>query len=449
MKTNIQLKTIALLILSLVLPAQSVYAVGQIHEFKLDNGLKVLVKPIRKAPVASVQLWYKVGSSYEHAGISGVSHMLEHFMFKGTKRFPNNTFTEQVTRIGGNQNAFTSRDFTAYYQNVSKQHVETMIQMEADRMRNIVFNAAEFAKEKQVVAEERRLRTDDSVTGRLFELHRLQAYTINPNRIPVIGWMTDIDNYQLQDIQQWYNRWYYPNNAILVVVGDVDPEQIHQWAKQYYGIIPAHPILRTKPRIEPKQQARIINEMNEPTRTPQTLISFRTPSFGSTDKSNYANIYALMMLAAILDGSASSRLPVNMVQQNRSVASISASYNPYAINPVLFSFYATSNGNRTLLQIEQEILDHIQTLQQQPASQQELERILAQVKAAYVYEQDSLFYQGYELGALETMELGWQLGDSYLDRLQQVTPRDIQLAAQTYLDLDKTIITRLNREEPQ
>ena len=375
-------------------------------------------------------------------------------MFKGTPEYPDDTLTQIINQKGGNQNAFTSRDFTAYYQNVSKQHVEQMIKLEANRMHRAVFEEDDFNKERKVVIEERRLRIEDNPSRLFSELHRMQAFTLNPNRIPVIGWMDDIVHYSLEDIRSWHQQWYHPNNATLVVVGDVQPEQIHQWAKKYYGLIPAGTLSQRKPRTEPGLSKRIINNLQLSDYPPQTMVSFHTPSLSSVvnrmgyqpSATEMKEIYALIVLEAIFDEGMSSRLYQKMVKNDRSVASVSAYYNALSLNPDLFSFSAVSNGNRNLLEIEAELFAQIERIQQQPPTSAEIQRVLSQVKAAHVYEQDSLFYQGYLLGAVESMGLDWQITNDYLTAIAQVTPEDVQQVAIKFLNPSKAIISRLNQQ---
>lgn len=422
------------------------YSFAKVYEYNLKNGLKVLVKPVHKAPVASIQLWYKVGSSYEHTGISGISHMLEHVMFKGTPNNPGQSFSNTVASLGGNQNAFTSRDYTTYYQNIAKQHVEKIIALEADRMKSISWDEDEFLKERLVVAEERRLRTDDKPASLLYELHSMQAFTINPNRLPVIGWMNDIQNYQIQDAQDWYEKWYRPNNSTLVVVGDIAPQQIFTWVKKYYGKIKALATPTIKPRQEYVAKVQKINHLSIKDRNPRSLMSFYVPSLVSLKSANKLDkdAYALMVLASILDGGASSRLPTDLIRNRELARSVNVSYNPYSIHAGLFTFSTVSNGKATLAQVEQEILKHIYRIQKRPPCKAELNRVVSLEKAAHVFQQDSLFYQGYQLGALESIGLGWQAEDDYLKKLFQVTAKDVQQVAKKYFTQHPNVISRLN-----
>ena len=208
---------------------------AQVSEYQLDNGLKLLVKPDNRAPVVVSQVWYKVGSSYEHNGITGISHILEHMMFKGTENLGPNEFSRIIAENGGSQNAFTGRDYTAYFQTLEKERLEISFRLEAERMRNLIIDDAEFLKEREVVAEERRMRTDDNPRSLLREAMNAMAFMNSPYHHPVIGWMNDINHYDPEDLREWYQMWYAPNNATVVVVGDVKPDEVYQLAQKYFG----------------------------------------------------------------------------------------------------------------------------------------------------------------------------------------------------------------------
>ena len=211
----------SLLTLFLLLSSQALLAAGAVTEYRLDNGLKLLVKEDHRAPVVVSQVWYKVGASYEHDGITGVSHVLEHMMFKGTDAHPPGEFSRIISENGGRENAFTSKDYTAYFQRLEKSRLAVSFELEADRMRNLHLQDKEFQKEINVVMEERRLRTEDKPTALTYEQFIAAAFVSGSVRIPTIGWMNDLENMELEDLQRWYQRWYAPNNAIVVVVGDV------------------------------------------------------------------------------------------------------------------------------------------------------------------------------------------------------------------------------------
>jgi len=243
-----------LLATGLLVASQAALAAGVVHEYQLDNGLKLIVKEDHRAPVVVSQVWYKVGSSYEHDGITGVSHVLEHMMFKGTDDHPPGEFSRIISENGGTENAFTSSDYTAYFQKLEKSRLPISFELEADRMRKLRLQDKEFRKEINVVMEERRLRTEDKPTAQTYEQFSAAAFTSSSVRIPTIGWMNDLENMQLADLQRWYERWYAPNNAVVVVVGDVVPEEVLKLAKNYFEPLKPEKIVPPKPRIEPEQQ---------------------------------------------------------------------------------------------------------------------------------------------------------------------------------------------------
>ena len=203
----------------LMIGSQALLAGSEVHEFRLDNGLKLLVKEDHRAPVMVSQVWYKVGASYEPSGITGVSHVLEHMMFKGTETHPPGEFSRIIAENGGSENAFTSQDYTTYFQRMEKSRLPISLELEADRMRRLQLQDEEFQKEIRVVMEERRMRTDDKPTALTYEQFRATAYMASSYRSPTIGWMNDLENMELSDLADWYRRWYAPNNATLVVVG--------------------------------------------------------------------------------------------------------------------------------------------------------------------------------------------------------------------------------------
>ncbi|MEJ2393857.1 MAG: pitrilysin family protein, partial [Candidatus Thiodiazotropha sp.] len=263
-------------------------ALGQVEagvvEHRLDNGMKVIVKQDTRAPIVVSQVWYKVGSSYEYGGITGVSHVLEHMMFKGTENLEPGEFSRIIAANGGEENAFTGRDYTAYFQTLSNDRLEVSFKLEADRMRHLSLLPEEFLKEVEVVKEERRMRTEDKPTSLTYEQFLTGAYEASPYRIPVIGWMADLDALQVEDLQHWYRKWYAPNNATLVVVGDVDPQQVIALAEKHFGPLKSEPIGELKPRTEPEQRGMKRFTVRAPARQPYLILGFKTPVVGTADE---------------------------------------------------------------------------------------------------------------------------------------------------------------------
>jgi zinc protease len=431
------------LLLLAALSSVSAAATQKVHEYQLDNGMKIIVKPDQRAPIAVAQIWYKVGSSYEHVGITGVSHVLEHMMFKGTKNLGPNEFSEIISANGGRENAFTGRDYTAYFQTLASDRLDVSFKLEADRMQNLLLNEDEFKKEVEVVKEERRLRTEDQPTSLAFERFKSAVFTHSPYRNPVIGWMADLDNLKLQDLQDWYEEWYSPANALLVVVGDVDPDKIHQQAKETYGKVPARKVraLR-KPLPEPELKNQMRMTISLPAKQPYLIMGYKTPSIGFAEHD--WEPYALEVMSAILDGGDSARFSRELVRGNEIAASADADYSAFNRLPDMFLLDGTPTDKHSIADLEQAFRQQIKRLQEQPVTQQELDRVITQVVAAKVYELDSVFYQAMQIGMLETIGHDWRLLDRYTDNLRAVTAEQVQQVARRYLTDDNLYVAVLN-----
>ncbi|MCI0505397.1 MAG: insulinase family protein [Gammaproteobacteria bacterium] len=403
----------------------------RVHEFRLDNGLKILVKQDSRAPVVVSQVWYKAGSSYEQNGTTGVAHVLEHMMFKGTDKYGPNEFSRIISENGGSENAFTGQDYTAYFQQLEKSRLPIAMELEADRMANLNLSAEEFGKEIQVVMEERRMRTDDNPKAKTYELFLATAYTNSPYHHPIIGWMNDLKNMTVEDAQKWYNDWYAPNNATLVVAGDVDPGQVLALAKEHYGRIPPAKVPKLKPQQEVVQNGvrRIV--VKEPAQLPYLLMGYKVPVIKTAELE--WEPYALEMLAHVLDGSDSSRFTRDLIRGKAMAASIGAGYDLFSRMDELFLFDSTPAQGFTVADLEKEIRAQIERLKTELVTEKELERIKNQVVASKIYEQDSIFYQAMQMGTLETVGLDWRLTDEFVDRFRTVTAEQVQQVAQKYL----------------
>ncbi len=432
-------RVFAALLFCLALPA---LAEGQVHEYTLDNGLKVIVKQDRRAPIVVSQVWYKVGSSYEPGGVTGVSHVLEHMMFKGTKAHPPGEFSRIIAANGGRENAFTGRDYTAYFQTLSKDRLPVAFELEADRMRNLTLPAEEFAKEIEVVKEERRLRTEDKPTSLTYEQLTAVSYRSLPYAHPVIGWMNDLENMTVEDLRQWYKRWYAPNNATLVVVGDVEPEQVLALAKRYFGPLKPEKIPHQKPRREPSQQGITRVKVRAPAREPYLIFGYKTPVVATADAQ--WEPYALDMLASILDGGSSARFSRNLVRGREIAVSAGAQYGAFSRLSGMLLVDGTPAQGHDMEALEQALLAEIEQLKTTPVGPEELERVQAQVVASKVYELDSVFYQAMQIGSLETVGLDWRLLDEYVDRIKAVTPEQVRLVARKYLTEDNMTVAVLD-----
>ena len=438
----------ALLLFCLLVPLLAVAgtdrpAGGETHEFMLKNGMKVVVKEDHRAPVVVQQVWYKVGSSYEHGGITGVSHVLEHMMFKGTSRYPNGTFSEVIAELGGRENAFTSRDYTAYYQVLAADRLETAMRLEADRMRNLLMNEDDFQRERAVVQEERRLRTEDNPSALTYEQFLATAWLNSPYGNPVIGWMPDLESLTLDDLAHWYDRWYAPNNATLVVVGDVDPEEVHRLARRYYGSIRSRDVAPPKPRHEVVQVGERRITVKAPAELPYVILGYKVPTV-PTAASDWEP-YALEVLAGILDGGASARLSRELVRGREIAASAGAGYNgPASRLDGLFLLDGTPAPGQTAAVIEAALREQVRALREAPVSAEELARVKAQVVAQEVYQRDSIQHQAMVIGTLETVGLDWRMADDYPERIRAVSAEQVQAVARKYLLDERLTVAHLD-----
>lgn len=402
-----------------------------VTEYKLKNGLKVLVKPDRRAPVFVSQLWYKVGSSYEYSGITGLSHMLEHMMFKGTDDLESGEFSDIIAMNGGRDNAATGRDYTWYYQSIARDRLELSLRLEAGRMRGLRFVEEEFIKERDVVAEERRMRFEDNPQALLYELFGATAYVNSPYHHAIIGWMADIQSYSVEDARQWYDAWYAPNNATLVIVGDVEPGQVIKLAKQYFGPLQPSEIPALKPQLEIPQQGKRRVELKRPARVPYLMMGYKVPSLVTAEDKNEA--YALEVLGGILNAGESARLARGLVRGQELALGAGASYNLYSRLQTLLTLSAVPVAGVTVEQLQQALLKEVNRLKTELVSAEELERVKAQVVASDVYERDSMYYQAMLLGTVETVGMNWQVLDEYVPKVQAVTAEQVQAVARKYL----------------
>ncbi len=432
-----------LLLLCSFLPTVACSA-ARVHEYELKNGMKVVVKEDHRAPVVVSQVWYKVGSSYEHEGITGISHMLEHMMFQGTRKHGPGEFSRIIAEQGGRENAFTGADYTAYFETLEKSRLPIAFELEADRMRNLVLDEKEYTKEKQVVLEERRMRTDDQPHAKTREHFMAVAFTNGPYRNPVIGWPDDVANLTLEDLKSWYERWYAPNNATLVVVGDVDPGRVLRLAKRWFGPLKPSEIPPPKPRTEVDQLGERQLKVEVPAKLPFLMMGYKVPVLASLPEDRQWEAYALTVLAGILDGGESARLSTRLVRGSQVAAAVGAGYDLYDRLPNLFLFTGTPSQGHDLEALEQALHKEIERVRQEPVSADELERVKTQVTADAIYERDSMFYQAMQIGLLETVGLGWEYLDRYVERIRQVTAEQVRQVAEKYLRPERLTIARLH-----
>ncbi|CEK11700.1 M16 family metallopeptidase [Legionella hackeliae] len=417
--------------LMIFLTALSCQAVSQVREFVLDNGLKVLVKEDHRAPIAVSMMWYNVGSADEPGGLTGVSHALEHVMFKGTPLYPLGVFSKTIAAIGGQENAFTNFDYTTYFEKVAASQLPKAFELEADRMQNLLLDKEEFAKEIKVIREERRLRTDDNPQALAFERYLAAAHLTDPYHHPVIGWMSDLYQMSIDDLKYWYQRFYAPNNATLVVVGDVDAEKVHQLANQYFGKITKHTDYVRRLQIEPPALGKKSVEVYAPAKLPLLMFGYTVPSV-KTAKDSWEP-YALELITGILDAGESARFSKNLVRGSHVASGVDTYYNLYARYQTQFILFGTPSQTHTVDELKTAMVKEIERLKNELVSPEELQRIKTQLIAQKTFEKDSIFGQAMELGMVETIGLGWQIADAYTDKINQITPEQIQDVAQRYL----------------
>ncbi|NOX08709.1 MAG: insulinase family protein [Gammaproteobacteria bacterium] len=415
----------------LVLFASNVIAENKVSEYVFDNGLRLIVKEDHRAPVMVSQIWYKVGSSYELDGHTGISHVLEHMMFKGTDNYEPGEFSRIIARNGGRENAFTGRDYTAYFQRMEKSRIEVSFKLESDRMHRLKLQEKEFVKEVQVVMEERRMRTEDKPKSLTREHFNATAFMNSSYRNPVIGWQQDLEEMELDDLREWYRLWYAPNNALIVVVGDVDPDAVYALAKKYFSAIPAVAIKPAKKRTEVKQRGLRRIEVHAEAKLPFVMMGYKVPVLRTAE--NTEDAYALEVLAWILDGGDGARMSRSLVRGSQVAATAGAGYDLYARQQSLLILQGVPANGHTINELEQALREQIALLREQPVTLEELRRAKAQVVADAVYEKDSMFYQAMQIGMLEASGLDWQQGDDYVKRIQAVTVEQIQQAARDYL----------------
>jgi len=405
----------------------------QVQEVVLENGLKVLLLENHKSPAVTFQVWYRVGARNEQDGKSGLSHFLEHMMFKGTPKVGPEHYSRIIAKNGGRSNAFTSEDVTVYFATMSREKIGIAIDLEADRMTNAFLNGKYFEPEKNVVMEERRLRTEDNPVSALAEVTGAMAYTVHPYRRPVIGWMRDILKLTREYLQRHYRAYYVPNNAFLVIVGDFSSEEILNKIKAAFGKIPRGP---EPPKVaveEPPQSGERRVILKKEAELPFLLLYYHVPNLKDPDS------FALDLLAVILAGGRSSRLYRDLVYDKRIARSAGADYGGLSIDPTVFSITTQLIPGKETAQVERALDGLLERIRSEPVSDREIQKAKNQVEAGFVFGQDSISGQARRIGYYEATAR-WQLLNSYLDGIRKVTPADILNAAKKYLDPDRRTV---------
>jgi len=412
------------------------------QEHKLANGLRVIVKEDHRAPTVVHMVWYGAGSMDEVSGTSGVAHVLEHMMFKGTKTVKSGEFSRRIAAAGGRENAFTNRDYTAYFQQVPKAALPQMMQLEADRMSNLLVTETEFSREIKVVMEERRLRTEDQPRALVAEALNAEAYFAHPYRRPVIGWMNDLANMSYVDARNWYARWYVPDNAFVVVVGDVKADEVFALAQKYYGRIKARPLPERKPQLEPEQRGVHRVVVKAPAELPYLLMGWKCPVLRDVDQDWQP--YALEVLAGVLDGNESARLNQSLVRNSRMASEVGADYDATARGPGMCFLEGTPSQGRSAAELETGLRAELARLVDDGVAEDELARVKAQVVASQIFKRDSIFSQAMEIGQFETAGLSHRDIDRVLERIKAVTAEQVRAAAKQYFADDNLTVVVLD-----
>ena len=426
-----------LLLLPLLAPLAHAEARQPTHSYTLDNGLQVIIREDHRAPVVVSQVWYKVGGVDEPPGQTGLSHALEHMMFKGSEHLEPGQASHLLSSLGASENAMTNRDYTAYYQMLSRDQLPVALELEAERMHLLTLPEDEFVKEIEVIKEERRMRVDDNPNGLAYERFLAQAYTANPYGQPVIGWMHDIERMGIDDLRAWYQQHYVPSNAVLVIVGDVYPETVKPLVERYFGAVPAGDAPEVRKPLELPAPGERSMTLHLDLQLPTLLMGFNVPSLNTV--SEPWEVHALRLLGAVLDGGYSARLPSRLERGDAVATSVGTSYDAFTRGDSLFIFNGIPNEARNidLPQLEEAIWKEIDELKQNPPNADELARVQAQVVAGLVYAQDSIMAQANRIGELEVVGLPWELVDADTAALQAITPEQISEVARKYLTRER------------
>jgi len=419
---------------------------GGVQQFKLANGLTVIIKPDHRAPTAVHMVWHRVGAMDEVDGTSGVAHVLEHMMFKGTRTLKPGEFSKRVAALGGRENAFTGQDYTGYFQIIPSNRLEDVMKLEADRFANNRWSDEEFRKELEVVKEERRLRTEDNPRALLYEALNATTFVASPYRRPIVGWMNDLDAMTPQDARDFYKRWYTPANAALVVVGDVNPQRVKQLAERYYGPIPARSVPARKPREEPVQTGLRRLEVKAPAEQAYVALAFKVPTLTNLlePTAQDQDALALTVLAAVLDGYSGARLDRALTQgADRLADQAGASNGLTGRGPQLFMLDGVPAKGKNSSELETALRQQVQKVAQEGVAQSELNRVKTQWVASEVYKLDSMMAQVMEMGAYWTEGLPVDSGTLLIKRLREVTPEQVRSVAQRYFGDDQLTVAHL------
>jgi len=413
-----------------------------VTEATLDNGLRVLVQDDPRNPIVAVQVFYRVGSRNERPGATGLAHFLEHMMFKGTPTYGRGQIARLIEENGGRDNAYTTKDLTSYYTNIAADRLDLVLRIEADRMRHLRLDAAAIDSERKVVMEERRMRSEDDPDGLVYEAMTSLAFKAHPYRWPIIGWMSDIARINRVELRAFYDTYYRPNNAILVIAGDVRAPAALAMARRHFGRIARGAAPPPVTAVEPASiDERRLVVRREQAQLPVVNIAWHVPNHTSADAP------ALELLSTVLSSGRTARLYQKLVYEKRMVLGAGGDYSYFSLDPSLFWFYAAPLPGQAPEAVEQALLAEIERLKQEVVPEEELARARNQIEASFVWQQDSVFSRASVLGRFEMLG-SWRLLDDYLPKLRAVTAADLQRVARTYFALDRKNVSILLPAEP-
>jgi len=408
-------------------------------EYQLANGMTVIIKPDRRAPTAVHMVYVRVGSMDEVDGNSGLAHVLEHMMFKGTPTTKPGEFSRKVAALGGRENAFTTRDNTGYFQQIPANRLEDVMKLESDRFAHNQWADDEFKRELEVVKEERRNRTDDSPRAQLYEQLTALIYQASPYRRPVVGWMSDLDSMTGQDARDFYRRWYVPANAAVVIAGDVDPQQVRRLVDKYYGSLPGKAVPERKPREEPQQAGIRRMEFKAPAEQSFVTLAFKVPQMRSFERTpENDDAVALSVLAAVLDGYEGARLDRALTQGPDRVAdSVDAGNGLWGRGPQLFTLSGVPAPGKTPEQVEAALREQVARVARDGVTEAELTRVKTRWIAGQIYKLDSVMNQARELGSAWVVGLPIDADERLMARLREVSAQQVKDVAARYFGDDQ------------
>ncbi len=406
---------------------------AEVKEYTLDNGLKVLISEDHKVPLATFEIWYRVGSRSEQSGKTGLSHLLEHMMFKGTPKYGSKEFSRIIQRNGGVDNAMTTKDYTMYFQTMASDRTGISIDLESDRMTNLTMDPKETNAERSVVMEERRMRYDDDPQNSLFEDFVATSLMTHPYRRPVIGWMSDISSLSRDELYAHYKKYYAPNNAFIVIVGDVNPEEVMKRIKAAFGDMKKSDLRNSPVTGEPEQNGEKRVYLKKEAELPYVILGYHTPSFPHEDSA------ALEVLSRILSGGKSARLYRSLIYEKKLALNAGTDYSGMYLDPFLFFLWGSPAPGRDIAELEKALFAEIEAIKNMTPAENEVQKAKNQIEASFVFGQDSLYMQAMKIGVFEMLG-GWRLMDKYLEGIRKVTPEEVQRVAKKYLREDNRTV---------